>query len=169
ALCLCAAGCGSLQYSVDTHVRSTPETVVWGEIPAGRAPVARVKPGQTVSIDTVSHQGIINNMDPVKFFAAAGIAESDGLQDARDIHARVKKAEGAHVLTGPIHVEGAEPGDMLEVRMLDFRFRTPYGVNNSNKGSGVVPEVHTGPYPKVIRFDTARRVALFAPGIEVPL
>src|SRR4029077_12016396 len=76
---------------------------------------------------------------------------------------------GAHVLTGPIFVEGAEPGDMLEVRMLDFQFRVPYGVNNSNKGTGVLPDVHEKPYPKVIRFDLARRVALFAPGIEVPL
>jgi len=73
------------------------------------------------------------------------------------------------VLTGPIFVEGAEPGDMLEVRMLDFQFRVPYGVNNSNKGTGVLPDVHEKPYPKVIRFDLARRVALFAPGIEVPL
>jgi acetamidase/formamidase len=58
---------------------------------------------------------------------------------------------------------------MLEVRMLDFDFRVPYGVNNSNKGSGVLPDVHTKPAPKIIRFDMERRVALFAPGIEVPL
>jgi acetamidase/formamidase len=166
---LCAAGCASVPAPVDTHVRSTPETVVWGHIPEGRAPVARVRPGQTVSIDTVSHQGIINGMDPVKFFAAGGIAPNEVLQDALDIYAKVKKGEGAHVLTGPVYVEGAEPGDMLEVRMLDFRYRVPYGVNNSGKGGGVVPELHSGPYPKIIRLDTQRRVALFAPGIEVPL
>src|SRR5256885_10789705 len=82
---------------------------------------------------------------------------------------RVSTCAAAHVLTGPIFVEGAAPGDMLEVRMLDFEFRVPYGVNNSNKGTGVLPDVHEKPYPKVIRFDLARRVALFAPGIEVPL
>src|SRR4051794_6444971 len=56
-LLLSAAGCTSIPYTVDTHVRSTPETVVWGQLPGGRAPVARVQPGATVSIDTVSHQG----------------------------------------------------------------------------------------------------------------
>src|SRR3954468_3142007 len=166
---LCAAGCSSIAPSADIHVRSTPETVVWGHIPEGRTPVVRVQQGQTVSIDTVSHQGIINGMDPVKFFAAGGVERSEVLQDALDVFAKVKKGEGAHVLTGPVYVEGAEPGDMLEVRMLDFRYRVPYGVNNSGKGGGVVPELHSGPYPKIIRLDTQRRVALFAPGIEVPL
>jgi len=166
---LCAAGCTSIPPSADIHLRSTPETVVWGHIPEGRAPVARVRQGQTVSIDTVSHQGIINGMDPVKFFAAGGIERSEVLQDALDVYAKVKKGEGAHVLTGPVYVEGAEPGDMLEVRMVDFRYRVPYGVNNSGKGGGVVPELHSGPYPKIVRFDPQRRVALFAPGIEVPL
>ena len=44
-----------------------------------------LRQGETVSIDTVSHQGIINGMDPVKFFAAGGIAPQDVLPDARDI------------------------------------------------------------------------------------
>jgi acetamidase/formamidase len=124
-----------------------------------------------VRIDTVSHQGLINGTDPVKFFGAAGIAPSEVLADASEIYAKAPRPKdaGAHVLTGPIFVEGAEPGDMLEVRMLDFQFRVPYGVNNSNKGTGVLPDVHEKPYPKVIRFDVKRRVALFAPGIEVPL
>jgi acetamidase/formamidase len=169
ATALLAAGCSAISPSVEMHVPSTPETVAWGELPDGRAPVARVRQGQTVSIDTVSHQGIINNMDPVAFFAAGGIAPQDVLQDARDIHARAKKGAGAHVLTGPIYVEGAEPGDMLEVRIIDLRFRVPYGVNNSGKGAGVLPELHAAPYPKIIRLDTQRRVALFAPGIEIPL
>jgi acetamidase/formamidase len=55
------------------------------------------------------------------------------------------------------------------VRIVDLEFRVPYGVNNSNKGTGVLPDLHAKPYPKVIRFDLQRRVALFAPGIEVPL
>jgi len=163
------AGCASMMQPPATHVPSHPETVVWGQIPAGRAPVARVRQGETVSIDTVSHQGLINGMDPVAFFGQAGIRPEDVLADARDIYANVKKGAGAHVLTGPIFVEGAEPGDMLEVRIVDLRFRVPYGVNNSGKGAGVVPDVHSGPYPKVIRLDTQRRVALFAPGIEIPL
>ena len=145
--------------------------MVWGYLPAGRLPVLTVRSGQTVKIDTVSHQGLINGTDPVQFFGASGVAANEVLPDAIEIYRKAPRPKdaGAHVLTGPIQVEGAEPGDMLEVRMIDFQFRVPYGVNNSNKGTGVLPDVHAKPYPKVIRFDTARRVALFAPGIEVPL
>jgi len=123
-----------------------------------------------VKIDTVSHQGPLSGMDPVKFFGAAGIAPNEVLPDASEIYAkapRPKKRGRACAHRADLR-EGAEPGDMLEVRVLDFQFRVPYGVNNSNKGTGVLPDVHEKPYPKVIRFDLARRVALFAPGIEVP-
>src|SRR3954469_3692913 len=122
-----AAGCASFSVGgphVDAHLRSTPETVVWGYLPAARAPVLTVRSGQTVRIDTVSHQGLINGTDPVKFFGAAGIAPGEVLADAIDIYAKAPRPKdaGAHVLTGPIFVEGAEPGDMLEVRIVDLEF-----------------------------------------------
>ena len=157
-----------IPYAVDAHVMVTPQTVAWGHLPAGRAPVLRVRPGQTVSMDTLSHQGVNNGMDPVQFFAAGGVAAHEILPDALEIYHKADhpKDSGAHVLTGPIFVETAEPGDMLEVRILDLKFRVPYGVNNSNKGSGVLPDLHTKPYPKIIRLDVQRRVALFAPGFQ---
>jgi acetamidase/formamidase len=171
---LVISGCASMQqyaYTVDANLRSTPDTVVWGHIPAGRKPVLSIRSGQVVRIDTISHQGITNNMHPEQFFGAAGIAPNEVLRDAVDVYAKVTrpKDSGAHVLTGPIYVEGAELGDMLEVRVLNIDFRVPYGVNNSNKGSGVLPDLHAKPSPKIIRFDLQRRVALFAPGIEIPL
>lgn len=172
ACALAVSGCAMLRPApYDAQLRSTPETVVWGYLPADRAPVLRIRSGQRVKIDTVSHQGLLSGTDPVKFFAAAGIPEKEVLRDAIEIYARVQRPKdaGAHVLTGPIFVEDAEPGDMLEVRMLAFEFRVPYGVNNSNKGSGVLPDLHAGPYPRIIAFDLKRRVALFGPGIEVPL
>jgi acetamidase/formamidase len=175
AIVLVTTGCSSVgivPYTTDAHLRSTPETVVLGHIPAGRKPVLTVKSGQVVRIDTISHQGLNSGMDPVKFFSAGGIPANEVLTDAVDVYpmlaARPKEA-GAHVLTGPVYVEGAEPGDMLEVRVRDIDFRVPYGVNNSGKGTGVLPDVHTAAYPKIIKFDLQRRVALFAPGIEVPL
>ena len=58
----------------DAILRSTPETVSWGWIAADRAPVLRVKSGQTVRIDTVTHQGINTKDDPVTFFGRAGIS-----------------------------------------------------------------------------------------------
>src|SRR5258705_6086603 len=140
---LAVPGCVSLaSYRVDAHIPSNPDTVVWGYLPAGRPPVLTVRSGQTVSIDTVSHQGLINGTDPVQFFSAAGIPASEVLPDAIEIYSKAPRPKdaGAHVLTGPVFVEGAEPGDMLEVRMLDFQFRVPYGVNRRNKGTGVLPE-----------------------------
>src|SRR5262247_3546134 len=83
-----AASCASVgQQHVDAHLRSTPETVVWGYLPAGRAPVLTVRSGQTARIDTVSHQGLINGTDPVKFFGAAGVAASEVLPDTVEIYA----------------------------------------------------------------------------------
>ncbi|HEX2825482.1 MAG TPA: acetamidase/formamidase family protein [Burkholderiales bacterium] len=169
-------GCVStspVPYTVDAHLASTPSTVVWGYIPPGRNPVLTIKSGQTVKIDTLSHQGMAQGVDPVTFFGAGGIQPAQVLKDAMDVYYKVgplrTKGGSAHVLTGPIHVEGAEPGDMLEVRVMHIDFRTPYGVNNSNKGSGVLPGLHAKPYPKIIKFDLDRKVALFAPGIEIPL
>lgn len=155
----------------DAAVPSTPETVSWGWISAQRAPVLRVRPGQTVRIDTVSHQGINTALDPDAFFGQAGIAPKSVLQDARDIHARVKRPSGAgpHIITGPVYVEGAEPGDLLEARVLDVEIRVPYGVNATGPGSGAAPDLLAEPAQRIIKLDPARKVALFAPGVEVPL
>jgi acetamidase/formamidase len=152
-------------------LRSTPQTVSWGWIAADREPVMRVKSGQTVRIDTVTHQGLNTDRDPVAFFAAAGIKPGAVLEDAVDIYRGVKRGEGAgpHILTGPIHVDGAQPGDMLEVRVLDVAIRVPYGVNSTGPGWGAAPDLLKEPAQKVIKLDLKRRVALFARGVEVPL
>jgi acetamidase/formamidase len=155
----------------DATLRSTPDTVVWGYFAADIAPALRIKSGQTVKIDTVSHGGVNTPDDPVTYFGRAGIAPAEVLKDAIDIHQKVSRPKGAsaHILTGPIYIEEAAPGDMLEVRILALEHRVPYGVNNSNRGTGVLPDLLSAPAPKVIRFDLARNVALFSPEIEVPL
>jgi len=171
-LSLLVTGCATIAPPhVDATVASNPQNVVWGYIPPGRTPVATVKSGDTVRIDTLSHQPISAGLDPTQFFTAAGIAPSQVLKDLLDVYKTVQRPKdaGAHVLTGPIYVEGAEPGDMLEVRVRHIDFRVPYGVNNSAPGSGALPDLHSKPAPKVIQFDLQRRVALFAPGIEIPL
>jgi acetamidase/formamidase len=171
---LALPGCAGVMDTVsgiDARVPSNPGTVVWGHLPAERPPVARLRSGQVAAIDTVSHQGLINGTDPVQFFAQGGIAAKDVLADAIEIYNKVPRPKDAsvHVLTGPIYIEGAEPGDMLEVRIVDIAPRVPYGVNNGGKGAGVLPELHAKPYPKVIKFDFLKNVALFAPHVEIPL
>ena len=155
----------------DISLRSTPETVSWGWIAADHQPVLRVKSGQAVRIDTVTHQGMNTGKDPVAFFGAAGIAPRDVLGDASEIFGKVKRGEGAgpHLLTGPIHIEGARPGDMLEVRVLDVEIRVPYGVNATGPGSGAVPDFLKNAEQRIIKLDLKRNVALFAQDVEVPL
>ena len=92
-----------------------------------------------MEIEALSHQGLTTNQDPERFFAAYGIPAQQVLPDAKAVFAQVKRPRGAsvHILTGPIYVEGAESGDMLEVRVLDIKCRVPYGVNNTGPGKGV--------------------------------
>jgi acetamidase/formamidase len=154
----------------DVMLGSRPETVIWGYLSARVAPALRIKSGTTVRIDTMSHQGLLRD-DPVTFFGTAGIRPDEVLQDAKDIYAKVPhpKGLGVHVLTGPIWIEGAAPGDMLEVRVVDLEFRVPYGVNNTGPGSGVLPTLVDKPTPRIIKSDLARKVAFLPGGIELPL
>jgi acetamidase/formamidase len=155
----------------DASLRSTPDTVIWGYFAADAPPVLRIRSGQTVRIDTVSHSGMNTADDPVTFFGRGGIAADQVLADVIDIYRKVPHPKGAsaHVLTGPIYIEGAAPGDMLEVRILALEHRVPYGVNNSNHGTGVLPDLLPGPAAKIIKLDLARNVALFSDDLEVPL
>src|SRR5215510_10086067 len=145
----------------DVTLGSTPDTVIWGYLSARVPPVLRIKSGTTVRIDTMSHQGLTTREDPVTYFGKAGIKPEEVLQDAKDIYAKVPRGKGlgVHVLTGPIWIEGAEPGDALEVRVLDLQFRVPYGVNNTGPGSGVLPDLVPTPSPRIIKTDPQRNVA----------
>ena len=168
---------GPLEHGAGAHVqpdavlRSTPDTVLWGYIAANLPAALTVKPGQIVTVEALSHQGLTTNQDPVKFFAAHGVRSEDVLPDAVFVYSQVNRPKGAsvHILTGPIYVEGAEPGDTLEVRVLDIQFRVPYGVNNTGPGKGVLPGLLKSPAARFIRIDLERQVALFSDDIEIPL
>jgi acetamidase/formamidase len=86
----------------------------------------------------------------------------------RAIVSQVKdRGPGGHILTGPVYVEGAEPGDALEVKVLSIDLPIEYGYNGC---SGFVRENCTpGAGPRIIRMDRKRMIGHFAPGIEVPL
>jgi len=155
----------------DAHLRSVPGNVSWGLIPANAPPALQVASGATVSIDTVSQQGLTAGIDPVDFFGEAGIAAAAVLNDVKAIYREVKRTPGAggHVLTGPIYVSPAQPGDMLEVRILDVAFRVDYGTNNSGPGAGAAPGLLKSLARQIIKLDRQRNVALFDAGIELPL
>jgi acetamidase/formamidase len=155
----------------DAALKSTPDTVLWGYIAANLPPALTIRSGQIVEIEALSHQGLTTGKDPEKFFSAYGIPSHEVLPDAKTVYAEVKRPKGAsvHILTGPVYIENAEPGDTLEVRVLDVKFRVPYGVNNTGPGKGVLPKLLKEPVAKLIRLDLERRVALFSADIEIPL
>jgi acetamidase/formamidase len=153
------------------RIGSGPETVHWGYLWGAAQPVAFVRPGETVTVDTVSHEGLMADQGaPDAFFARYGIAREDVLADAVAIYAKVQHSGlGPHIVSGPIHVEGSEPGDTLAVHIVDVTPRTLYGVNTMRSHKGGLPDEFTLNRSIVIPFDLERRVAKFAPGIEVPM
>lgn len=145
------------------QLKPSPKTVAWGYYDAKTAPVLRIKSGDTVEIQTL----IASNPER---FEAAGIA-ADQIEPAmRDIFREVKeKGPGPHILTGPIYVEGAEPGDALEVRIQRIRLAIPYAINAFLPGRGFLPDDFPYARTKMIPLDEKRMVAHFADGIEIPL
>ena len=153
------------------HIGSGPETVHWGYLSGALQPVARVRSGDMVTMDTVSHEGLLSDQgDPAGFFARHGIARPDVLEDAIAIYARVQHSGlGPHIVTGPVWIDDAEPGDTLAIHVLAARPRTAYGVNSMRTGKGTLPEEFTLNRSLVIPFDLERQVALFSSRIEIPL
>jgi hypothetical protein len=107
--------------SAPVILRSTFENLSRGFIPAGLPPALRVESGQIVQIETFSHHGFVD--DPVAFFKNYGISAEMILPDLITASKKLPRPKdgGTHVLTGPIYIEGAELGDMLEVRILDVK------------------------------------------------
>jgi len=133
--------------SGDHYLSSLPDQVLWGFVPTVHAtPVLRIRSGQTVTIDALSHEGILEDQgrNPVEYFGGQGVAESDVLEDAKIIAAEYNRTprdfvkDGPHVVTGPIFVEGAEPGDVLKIETLETVPRVPYGVVSSRHGKGAL-------------------------------
>ncbi len=153
------------------HIGSGPETVHWGYLSGAADPIAFVRPGETVTIDTVSHEGLLADQGaPEEFFGRYGIPKEEVLADAATIYAKVQHSGlGPHIVSGPVSIEGAEPGDVLAVHVLEAKPRTPYGVNTMRAQKGGLPDEFTLNRSAVIPFDFARNCARFAPGIEVPL
>lgn len=157
------------------EVLSTPENVIWGELfKPDSEPILRVRSGDRITMQTVSHEGILADQgDTIEFLTGGGIAESDVLPDQLKIKAEVEKTgPGPHVITGPVYVEGAEPGDVLEIKTLNIDYRVPYGVisNRHGRGSlpGEYPENGEPIYTKVIPIDRENDIGIFKPTNGLP-
>ena len=155
---------GQQANSLATHtLKPTPSTVVWGYYDASAPPVLRVKSGDTVEIQTLITSS-------PKRLEEAGVPPEQVEQSLRDITKEVSnKGPGGHILTGPIYIEDAQPGDVLEVRIVAVRLAIPYAYNGFAPGHGFLPEDYPYPKMKIIPLDEKRMIARFSPGIEIPL
>ncbi len=141
----------------------TPKTIVWGYYDAAAPPVLRVKSGDVVEV------GTLITSTPARL-EGAGLPPEQVEKALRDITSEVtNKGPGGHILTGPIFVEGAEPGDVLEIHILAIRLAIPYAYNAFGPGHGFLPEDFPYARMRIIPLDAERSVARFGPGIEIPL
>jgi acetamidase/formamidase len=155
----------------DHLIRSVPENMVWGYYGADVLPVARIKDGQVAEIQTINTAGI-SRKDPEAFFRENNLPIDEQGADIIEIYKKVKPDPSGitgHMLTGPVFVEGAEPGDTLEVRILDIKLRSGYGVNAVWPKGGDLPEAVTARETFVYKYDKKKHTASFKPGVEIPL
>jgi acetamidase/formamidase len=143
-------------------VRVSPATVQWGYFAADAKPVLTVKSGDVVTIDTIV--GIPDMLEQL------GAPIDDPIREMREMYAKVKnRGPGPHFLTGPVAIEGALPGDVLEVEIREIRLRSPYGWMMIEPGAGALPEEFPYLRKKLIRLDQRNLTAEFAPGIRIPV
>ena len=147
-----------------THrLEATPATVAYGYYWSGATPALRIPSGDIIDVDTL----LTNTPAGLE---RAGV-KPEKIQDSlKHIVAEVtgdRRGPGGHILTGPVFVEGAEPGDALEVKILSIDFALDYGYNGC---SGFLPENCDRSVPqKIIAIDKKKMSAEFKPGIVIPL
>jgi acetamidase/formamidase len=141
----------------------TPDHVHWGYYDARVLPVLRVKSGDRVRIETMIAGGL-------QRLRLAGAGESEIPDSLKAVETNVtERGPGAHPLTGPVFVEGAEPGDTLEVRILGIEYLHTFGVNAFAPGGGVLPDEFPYAHLRLLRWKAGDDRVEFAPGISLKL
>jgi len=147
-----------------THrLEATPATVAYGYYWSEAPPVLRIDSGDIIDVDT-----LLTNTPAG--LAKAGVPDEKIEASLKAIVGEVtgeRRGPGGHILTGPVYVEGAEPGDVLEVKILSIDLAIDYGYNGC---SGFLPEnCESGVPLKILTLDRKRMTAEFLPGIVIPL
>ena len=138
-------------------LKATPENVVIGSYWSETKPAIKVQSGDTVVMHTIS-QSI--GQGPKDVIGPGYDAIRNGVKD---------RGPGGHFLTGPVYVEGAEPGDVLEIRIQKIDMDIDYAQNNFGPTNGFLPEDFPYRGGKQLKLDRKRKVAIFNDKIEVPL
>jgi acetamidase/formamidase len=145
------------------RLEATPATVAYGYYWSDAPPVLRIASGDIIDVDTL----LTNTPTGL---AKAGVPDDKIQASLKAIVSEVtgdRRGPGGHILTGPVYVEGAEPGDVLEVKILSIELPLDYGYNGC---SGYLPEnCETGLPSKIIPLNRQKMTAEFLPGIVIPL
>jgi acetamidase/formamidase len=154
---------GQTQAPKTHRLEATPSTVAYGYYWSAAMPALRIQSGDIVDVDTL----LTNTPAGLE---RAGV-KPEKIQDSlKRIVAEVtgdRRGPGGHILTGPVFVEGAQPGDALEVKILSIDFALDYGYNGC---AGFLPENCDRSVPqKIIAIDRKKMSAEFKPGIVIPL
>ena len=146
----------------DTAFRLTasPETCTWGYVDAALPAVAEIASGSEIVIETVS--GGPDHLPPADggFFIPPELL---------DIHARCDRMLPGHIVTGPVAVTGARPGDVLEVQILDIQLRQDWGWNIIRPLAGTLPQDFPDARMVTIPLDRQANIAKLSWGLDLPL
>src|SRR4051812_42757901 len=138
---------------------ATPETIAYGYYWSEAKPALRIASGDIIDVDTL----LTNSPTGL---ARAGVPDDKIQTSLKSIVTEVtgdRRGPGGHILTGPVFVEGAEPGDVLEVKILSIDFAIDYGYNGC---SGFVPEnCDRSQSLKIMALDQRTMTSEYAPGI----
>jgi acetamidase/formamidase len=142
-------------------LKAIPGNIQWGHYDADAKPVIAVKSGETIRVETVS-----GNPDVL---TRLGAPDDDNLKELKTIYAQVKdRGPGPHLLTGPIAVEGAAPGNVLQVDILEIHPRSPYGFNVFGPTAGILLDEFPYAKQKLIPLNISTMFCEFAPNIRFP-
>jgi acetamidase/formamidase len=147
-----------------THrLEATPATVAYGYYWADAKPALRIASGDIIDVDTL----LTNTPTGLQ---RSGVPAEKIQESLKTIIAEVtgdRRGPGGHILTGPVYVEGAGPGDTLEVKILSISFAIDYGYNGC---SGFVPTNCDRAAPqRILKLNGKAMTSEFSPGIVVPL
>lgn len=141
----------------------SPSTVAYGYYWSEAKPVLHIASGDELTV------GTLLTSTPSRL-EGAGVKPEQVEASLRAIVDSVKdKGPGGHILTGPVYVDGAEPGDVLEVRIKRVDLAIDYAYNAFGRTSGFLPEDFPYAKMRIIPLDKKAMMARFAPGINIPL
>lgn len=157
--------CPAALMSQEHTLLATSSTVEWGHYAVVK-PALTVKSGETVKIQTLSTCG------PSDRLVERGIKREDIPAYNDEVYKNYPAADkgpGGHILTGPVAIEEAEPGDVLEVQILKIDIDANFACNGFGLHRGFLPMEFPYSRSRIIPLDRAKMIGHFAPGIDIPL